>query len=80
VYRRLWRGVADAPKPLGEHLRRKRLDMGLTHVEVAQMLAVAFQTVERWEHNRTPIIPRNRAKIIEFLGYAPAGETTAPSR
>src|SRR6266513_2194358 len=30
AYRRLWRGVSEAPKTLGEQLRRKRVDMGLT--------------------------------------------------
>jgi hypothetical protein len=44
VYRRLWKNVADAPKTLGEHLPRKRVDIGLTNVQVAQSLGVAYQT------------------------------------
>ena len=35
------------------------------------MLGVAYQTVERWEHNRNPISPKSRLKIIAFIGYDP---------
>jgi Flp pilus assembly CpaE family ATPase len=37
------------------------------------MLGVAYQTVERWEHNRRPISAKNRAKIIAFIGFEPDG-------
>jgi DNA-binding transcriptional regulator YiaG len=39
------------------------------------MLGVAYQTVERWEHNRNPISPKSRLKIVTFIGYDP--EATA---
>jgi len=35
------------------------------------MLRVAYQTVERWEHNRNPISPKSRLKIVAFIGYDP---------
>ena len=75
VYRRLARAIVDEPKTLGEHLRRKRVDMGITNVQLAQILRVAYQTVEKWEHNRVPVGPKSRAKVVAFLGYDPdAGE------
>jgi transcriptional regulator with XRE-family HTH domain len=72
--------VLEHPQTLGEHFRRKRVDMGLTNVQVAEILGVAYQTVERWEHNRRPITKPNQAKIIAFLGYDPAIEDAEPSR
>ena len=72
VYRRLWRGAAEAPETLGEHLRRKRVDMGLTQAQLAQTLEVGWQSVQRWEHNHRPIRPSSRAKVVAFLGYDPA--------
>ena len=71
LHRRRLRGVLDAPKTLGEHLRRKRVDMGLGNVQVAEIMGVAYQTIERWEHNRRPITPKNQETIVRFLGYDP---------
>ena len=67
------------PKTIGEHLRRKRVDMGLTNVQVAQSLGVCYQTVERWEHSRCPMKPKHRAKVVTFLGYDPDTEKAKPS-
>ena len=78
-YRRLRRAVLDAPKTLGEHLLRKRVDMALTNTQLAQMLGVAYQTIERWEHNRKPITAKNRQKIVAFLDYDPLDPDTPPS-
>ena len=79
VYRRLLKRVPDEPKTLGEHLRRKRVDEGMTNMQVAELFRVAYQTVERREHNRTPIGESNRLKIIAFLGYEPRSDDISPS-
>ena len=56
---------------LGDHLGRRRLDLGLFQREVAGTLGVAEQTICNWETNRTSpqlcFIPR----ILAFLGYDP---------
>jgi transcriptional regulator with XRE-family HTH domain len=49
----------------------ERIDRGLKQAELSVMLGVAYQTIERWEHSRTPITPRNRAKIPAFPGEKP---------
>ena len=67
--------VSEHPKTLGEHLRRVRLDRKLTNIQVAHALGVVYQTVERWEHNRTRISREFRAKIIAFIGYDPEALT-----
>ena len=75
VYRRIQKAVSVHPQTLGEHLRLARVDRNLANVQVAQMLGVAYQTVERWEHNRNPISPKSRLKIIAFIGYDPEAAT-----
>ena len=80
VYRRIQKAVSSHPQTLGEHLRLARVDRNLTNVQVAQILGVAYQTVERWEHNRNPISPKSRLKIVAFIGYDPKATTDKSNR
>jgi transcriptional regulator with XRE-family HTH domain len=56
---------------LGDHLRRRRLDLGLKQKEVARMLGVDEMTVNNWETNRRKPVVRFMPRIMEFLGYTP---------
>ncbi len=56
---------------LGDHLRKRRLDLGLLQKELAQRLAVHENTVNGWETNRTTPPLRFVPRIIAFLGYTP---------
>jgi transcriptional regulator with XRE-family HTH domain len=58
-------------KTLGDHLRKKRLDLGLLQKDVAKILGVSQGTIYNWENNRTSPSLRAIPKIIEFLGYIP---------
>ena len=80
VFRRIQKAVSLHPQTLGEHLRLARVDRNLTNVQVAQMLGVAYQTVERWEHNRNPISPKSRLKIVAFIGYDPEATASDSNR
>jgi len=63
----------DYPKELntlGDHLRKKRLDLGLTQGEVAKRFHVHATTVRYWETNRVAPGLRVMPWIIHFLGYA----------
>ena len=51
-----------------DHIRKKRLDLGLTQIEVAEIIGVKESTVWNWEHGTEPEL-RHIPKIIEFLGY-----------
>ena len=66
-------------KTLGDHLRKRRLDLKLLQRDVAQKLKVDEASVYNWESNRTrpslSIIP----KIIEFLGYIPFETSNSPT-
>ena len=64
------KGYPLTPKTIGEHIRKKRLDLGLLQLEVARMIGVTESTVWNWEHGREPEL-RHIPKIIEFLGHVP---------
>ncbi len=73
-----WTLKADRPKPypkelntLGDHLKKKRLDLGLFRKEVAQSIGVNTTTIRNWETNRFAPKIRYNPRIIHFLGYCP---------
>ena len=80
--------TAQKPSPLpypaqistiGDHLRKRRLDLGLLQREVAEELGVTESTIWNWEANcsspQLGFIP----KTIAFLGYNPVTRNPAPS-
>lgn len=56
---------------LGDHIKKRRLDRGLTQKKVAEELGVATMTVLNWESNATTPQIHNGPMIILFLGYNP---------
>ena len=56
---------------IGDHLRKKRLDMGIFQKEVAIAIGVDTLTVCNWENNLTNPRLKFLPKVIEFLGYNP---------
>ena len=58
-------------RTLGDHLRKKRLDLGLLQRDVAQQLGVAEERVCHWEIGRSRPKPYLIPRIIEFLEYSP---------
>ena len=64
-------GYPQELKTLGDHLRKRRLDLGLPQSNVARLLGVDPESVSNWERGycspRLQFIPR----VIEFLGYVP---------
>jgi DNA-binding XRE family transcriptional regulator len=62
--------LIEEPVTLGDHLRRRRLELGLYQKDVAAKIGVTTSTIWNWEHNWT-IDPRYIPLVIEFLGYNP---------
>jgi transcriptional regulator with XRE-family HTH domain len=58
-------------KTLGDHLRKKRLDLKLLQKQVAQIIGFDEASIWNWENNLTKPSLRAVPKIIEFLGYKP---------
>jgi transcriptional regulator with XRE-family HTH domain len=56
---------------LGDHLRKRRLDLGLLQRGVAAKIGVAEATIWNWERQRNQPEIRFIAPIIQFLGYDP---------
>ncbi|MCB0526096.1 MAG: helix-turn-helix transcriptional regulator [Saprospiraceae bacterium] len=61
---------------MGDHLRKVRLDRGLSQQEVAICLNVTTNSITGWELNRNVPTVRMAKRIIEFLGYVPIYENT----
>ena len=58
-------------KTYGDHLRKKRLDLGLSQPQVAKIINVTPDSITNWELNRGKPILTLIPKIISFLGYSP---------
>lgn len=56
------KGYILAPETVGEHIRKRRLDLGLLQIEVAQIIGVTESTVGNWEHGIEPDL-RHMPKI-----------------
>ncbi len=54
---------------LGDHMRKRRLDLKLTQKEVANVIGVDEMTIVNWELNHTEPLKKHISKIVHFLGY-----------
>jgi len=60
------------PQTLGEQIKKRRLELGLSQKEASKVLGVTSFTVLNWEKGKTEPLPQFMPKIILFLGYDPA--------
>jgi len=63
-------GYPEHPITVGEHIRKKRMDLGLLQREVAEIIGVTESSIWNWEHGTEPELQFNPS-IIKFLGYIP---------
>jgi DNA-binding XRE family transcriptional regulator len=61
------------PRSLGDHLRRRRMELGLRQSDVAVRIGVWTATMNYWVNNHFDPKVRYVPKIIAFLGYDPLG-------
>jgi len=64
---------------LGDHIRQRRLDLGLLQRQVAKQINVTTCTIMYWETNRVVPSLRFIPKFIEFLGHDPCAKGHAGS-
>lgn len=62
------------PKTIGEHIKKRRLELHLLQTDVARQLGVHVETYKNWERGVDAPMIRYHPKIIEFLGYDPVPE------
>jgi DNA-binding transcriptional regulator YiaG len=77
VYWRLVNRYPVCPKTVGQHLRKRRLDLGLKQSEVARTLGVHIETFKNWERGVNVPTGRVIPKILGFLGYDPVPKPTS---
>jgi transcriptional regulator with XRE-family HTH domain len=58
-------------KTLGDHLRKRRLDLKLLQKDVGQRIGGSVSDVWNWENNRVIPAVKFIPAIIAFLGYNP---------
>jgi transcriptional regulator with XRE-family HTH domain len=63
---------ADQPGSLGEHLKRRRRQLGLLQREVAKLIGCHQDTYINWEKDRTQPVASRFRPVIELLGYDPS--------
>jgi DNA-binding XRE family transcriptional regulator len=56
---------------MGDHIRQKRLDLGLQQKDVAVQIRVSEASIYNWERNRTAPQVHQIPGVISFLGYDP---------
>jgi DNA-binding transcriptional regulator YiaG len=61
----------DAPKTLGEHIRKKRIVSDLLQKDAAEIIGVSEDSVTYWENGRAEPQIQHYPKIFIFLGYYP---------
>ncbi len=64
-------GYPKSLKILGDHIRAKRMGLGILQKDVAKRLGTDVFTLLNWEKGRSLPSIRWMPKIIDFLGYAP---------
>lgn len=62
------------PRTLGEHLRKRRLELRLTQKQVAERIGVNPWTILNWEKGNTEPPIASMPALLKFLGYAPFPE------
>jgi transcriptional regulator with XRE-family HTH domain len=57
---------------LGDHIRKKRLNLGLSQREAARIIGVEQCSVYNWEKRGMNPAQRIQTAIFNFLGYDPS--------
>jgi transcriptional regulator with XRE-family HTH domain len=64
-------------RTVGDHLRSRRLDLGLLQVDVAARLNMEVANIRNWEQNKTRPESRFLPAILSFLGHDPFPRPTS---
>lgn len=65
------KGLVEEAVKLGEHLKNRRLILGLTQQQAADRLRLLREVYDRWERNERAPVVSAWPSIIAFLGYYP---------
>ncbi len=65
------------PQTLGEHIKKRRHELGLLQREAGARMGVSAETVANWENAKTKPAPSQFRPVIAFLGYDPTPSPTS---
>jgi transcriptional regulator with XRE-family HTH domain len=65
---------ADSPQSLGQHLKRRRRELGLLQREAAEQMGILKDTYGNWENGKTEPVAAHFQPVVTFLGYDPSPE------
>jgi transcriptional regulator with XRE-family HTH domain len=73
------KGYPTSPKTIGEMIRKRRLDLGLRQVDVANIIGCDEMSIVNWEKGHTAPRVNRVAGVVKFLGFNPFpnGDTLA---
>ncbi|MBI5769779.1 MAG: XRE family transcriptional regulator [Verrucomicrobia bacterium] len=69
-------GYPALPQTVGEHVRKRRLDLGLGQREAAARIGVHIETLKFWEHGVLKPAIATMPKVLAFLGTNPLPKPT----
>jgi DNA-binding XRE family transcriptional regulator len=68
--------VSKQPQTIGQHLKKKRFELGIRQIEAARRLGVSDRTLSLWECDHVPPVWANQPRIVAYLGYDPFTDPT----
>ena len=66
------KNYSDTPQTLGQHLKKRRKELGLFQREVAAQMGIGTETYANWEKGNTKPVAAQFRPIVAFLGYDPS--------
>ena len=71
VFHRVRTALPVEPKTIGEHVHRKRKELGLHQWQLTKLLKVVRSTLGSWEANHFQPEGSARERVITWLGFDP---------
>lgn len=65
---------SETPQTLGQHLKKRRRELGLLQRDAAERMGIDLWTYRNWESDATAPVAARFRPIIQFLGYDPSPE------
>ena len=74
LFRRVRTPIPTEPTTIGEHIHKKRADLGLHQWQLAEQLGVWRATLVSWEGNHYQPEGKARDRVVAWLGFDPHGQ------
>ena len=62
---------SETPQTLGQHLKKRRRELGLLQREAGERMGVSRDTIANWEKDKTEPVLAQFQSVVAFLGYDP---------